>query len=146
MSAAQPLPLPDPPPGFKYYHSRDEILRASELFAYQHMLLRAWEEMDLKGILTLNGIPTVYLREEAKPVTARVAAEAHRQFWNQGVATVLLLRDPEKVRVFSSMTTPTNPAKATDADMEHRLVEKLDLATQATWAERFYVQLGTGHY
>src|SRR6185437_2420088 len=100
----------DPPRGFRYYRSRSEILRASELFAYQHMLLRAWQDMDLSGVLTLNGIPTVYLREESKPVTPVIAAEAHRQFWNQGVATVLLLRDPQKLRVFSSMTTPTNPA------------------------------------
>jgi hypothetical protein len=68
-------------------------LQSPEIYAYQHMLLRAWEEMYLSGVLTLNGIPTVYLREEAKPVTAEVAANAQLQFWNQGVATVLLLRD-----------------------------------------------------
>jgi hypothetical protein len=122
------------------------VSRASELYAYQHMLLRAFQEMNLSGVLTLNGIPTVYLRDEQKPINARVAAEAHRQFWNQGVATVLLLRDPEKIRVFSSMTTPMNPATATEADVEQRLVEELSLATQASWAQSFYFQLGTGHY
>jgi len=110
------------------------------------MLLRAWKEMQLSGILTLNGIPTVYVREAQSPVTAYAAAEAHRQFWNQGIATILLLRDPEKVRVFSSMTKPANPDTATDADMEQRLVEKLDLAAEANWAQRFYIQLGTGQY
>jgi len=110
------------------------------------MLLRAWEEMHLSGVLTLNGIPTVYLREEAKPVTAEVAATAQLQFWNQGVATVLLLRDPQHVRVFSSMTRPIRPATATNLDIERRLVEKLDLAALAGWAERFYIQIGTGHY
>lgn len=146
MSAAHPLPLPDPPRGFRYYHSSNEILHARELFAYQHMLLRAFQEMSLSGVLTLNGLPTVYLREEERPITVRQAAEAHRQFWNQGVATVLLIRDPEKIRVFSSMTTPANPVTATEADIEQRLVEELDLATQASWAQRFYIQLGTGHY
>jgi hypothetical protein len=110
------------------------------------MLLRAWEEMNLSGVLTLNGIPTVYLRDEPKPVTPRAAAEAHRQFWNQGVASILLLRDSTTVRVFSSMTKPVNPATATDAEMEDRLVEKLHLATLGSWAQRFYLQLGTGHY
>jgi hypothetical protein len=110
------------------------------------MLLRAWEEMHLSGVLTLNGIPTVYLREEAKPVTAEVAATAQLQFWNQGVATVLLLRDSQHVRVFSSMMKPTSPATATDSDIERRLVEKLDLAALAGWAERFYIQIGNGHY
>ena len=146
MSAARPLPLPDPPPGFRYYRSRQDLLRSPEILAYQHMLLRAWEEMHLSGVLTLNGIPTVYLRDEPKPVTPRAAAEAHRQFWNQGVASILLLRDPAAVRVFSSMTKPVNPATATDAEMDDRLVEKLHLATLGSWAQRFYLQLGTGHY
>jgi hypothetical protein len=146
MSAALLQPLPDPPKGFRYYHSREDILRTREIFAYQHMLLRAWDEMHLSGVLTLNGIPTVYLRDEPRRVSAREAAEAHLQFWNQGIATVLLLRDPQYVRVFSSMTRPADPNKATDAGMEEQLVEKIDLATQASWAARFYTQLGTGHY
>lgn len=146
MSVALPLPLPDPPKGFRYYHSLEEILRTRELFAYQHMLLRAWDDMHLSGVLTLNGVPTVYVREEQQPVTPQLAAEAHRQFWNQGVATVLLVRDPQKVRVFSSMMRPANPETATEADMDQRLVETLDIATQASWAHRFYVQIGTGHY
>jgi hypothetical protein len=123
-----------------------QLLQSPEVYAYQHMLLRAWEEMHLSGVLTLNGIPTVYLREEAKPVTAEVAATAQLEFWNQGVATVLLLRDPQYVRVFSSMTKPTSPATATDSDIECRLVEKLNLAALAGWAERFYIQIGNGHY
>ena len=146
MSAARPLPLPDPPRGFRYYRSRRQLLHSPEIYAYQRMLLRAWEEMHLSGVLTLNGIPTVYLREEAKPVTAEVAATAQLQFWNQGVATVLLLRDPLHVHVFSSMTRPTRPATATDSDIERRLLEKVDLATLAGWAERFYIQIGNGHY
>lgn len=146
MSAARPLPLPDPPPGFRYYRSKRQLLQSPEIYAYQHMLLRAWKEMHLSGVLTLNGIPTVYLREEAKSVTAEVAATAQLQFWNQGVATVLLLRDPQHVRVFSSMMRPISPATATDLDIERRLVEKLDLASLVGWAERFYIQIGNGHY
>ena len=146
MSATRPHPLPDPPRGFQYFRSRRQLLQSPEVFAYQHMLLRAWEEMNLSGVLTLNGIPTVYLREEPKPVTAEVAATAQLQFWNQGVATVLLLRDPHHVRVFSSMMKPTCPETATDSDIERRVVEKLDLAALAGWAERFYTQVGNGYY
>ena len=146
MSAARPIPLPEPPRGFRYYRSRRDLSNSSDVLAYQHILLRAWDEMRLSGVLTLNGIPTVYLRDEEKPLSPRVAADVHRQFWNQGIASILLLRDPQMVRVFSSMTKPVNPAIATEADIEDRLVEKLKLAALASWAERFYVQLGTGHY
>lgn len=146
MSALRLQPLPEPPFGFQYYRSRQEILRERTLFAYQHVLLRAWGEMNLSGVLTLNGVPTVYLRDAQKPLTARQTAEAQRKFWNQGIATVLVLRDPKAVRVFSSMTTPANEARATEDDIEDRLVEVIDLAVQASWADRFYVQLGTGEY
>jgi hypothetical protein len=146
MSNTLPVPLPEPPRGFHYYRAAEEVLRAPELFAYQHMLLRAWSEMNLSGVLTLNGIPTVYLRDVLKPLSPAQAAEAQWQFWNQGVATVLVLRDPQKLRVFSSMTAPVNPETATEADLDERLVESLDLASQASWAERFYVQLGIGQY
>jgi len=146
MSAAHPPPLPDPPRGFRYYRSKRQLLQSPEIYAYQHMLLRAWEEMHLSGVLTLNGIPTVYLRDEAKPITAEFAAAAQLQFWNQGIATILLLRDPQHVRVYSSMMRPTSPATATDLDMERCLVEKLDLTVLTSWAERFYIQIGNGHY
>lgn len=146
MSTARLPQLPEPPCGFCFYRSRDEILHAAEIYGYQRMLLHAWDDMNLSGILTLNGIPTVYVRDESRPVTAQNAANAHLQFWNQGVATILLLRDPQKVRVFSSMTSPVDPERVTDGDVEKRLVEILDMAAQASWAERFYVQLGTGQY
>jgi Eco57I restriction-modification methylase len=146
MSLAHLQPLPDPPQGFRYYQSKQEILRDGTLLSYQHLLLRAWKEMDLTGVLTLDGIPTVYVRDDKRPVLPDRAAEIHRQFWNQGVATVLLLRDPVNVRVFSSMTRPVNPSTANQADIDRRLVETIDLATQAIWAEKFYIRLATGQY
>ncbi len=149
MSAPSPMPLPKPPRGFAYYRSRQEILHSPTLFAYQHMLLRAWEEMNLSGVLTLDGIPTVYVRDEDKPITARQAAKVQGQFWNQGIATVLLLRDPHRARVFSSMTAPVDPETATDTDIDQRLVETLDLGTQASWAarlEKLYLRIGTGAF
>jgi hypothetical protein len=149
MTAARLHPLPDPPPGFRYYRTRKEVLQAREMFAYQHMLLRAWEEMSLSGVLALNGVPTVYVRDVKTPLTPKQAAEAHRKFWNQGIATVFVLRDPKEVRVFSSTTKPTDEGRATDADIKDRIVEHLDLAAKASqeaWARRFYVQIGTGSY
>lgn len=149
MTAARLHPLPEPPPGFRYYRSRKEILHAQEMFAYQHMLLRAWGDMSLSGVLTLDGVPTVYVRDVRTPLTPTQAAEAQRKFWNQGIATVFVLRDPKEVRVFSSMTTPADEEHATDADIKDRIAEQVNLASkaaQAAWANRFYVQIGTGSY
>jgi len=146
MSAAYKEPLPKPPQGFRYYRSKREVVQDSTLLPYQHLLRRAWEDMSLSGVFTLKGIPTVYVRDENRPLDPAQAAEVHRRFWNQGVATVLLLRDPEKVCVFSSMTKPVEPSTANKADIDDRLVEKINSATQATWAERFYLRLATGQY
>jgi len=146
MSVAHKEPLPKPPQGFRYYGKPREVLRDDTLLPYQHLVLRAWKEMNLCAVLTLNGIPTVYVRDEKRPLDPAQAAEVHRQFWNQGVATVLLLRDPEKVCVFSSMTKPVKPSAANKGDIDDRLVETINLATQASWAHRFYIRLATGQY
>ncbi|GAA5481296.1 HsdM family class I SAM-dependent methyltransferase [Haloferula sargassicola] len=150
MSSALFQPLPEPPrSGFRYYRTEREIRRAPELLAYQHLLLRAWEEMKLTAVLTLNGLPTVYVRDSKKPLPPAKAAELQCQFWNQGLATVLLLREPGRLRVFSSMERPVPPVEATNHDVDAPTVETLnllDVATQAAWVERFYLELGNGQY
>ena len=146
MKARRPQHLPVPPLGFRYYTSEVAILGDPELLPYRHLVLRAWQEMGLTGALTLNGIPTVYIRDDKKRLAPDEAARVHGQFWNQCVATVLLLRDQQTVRVFSSMTSPLNPAAADEEKLNSRLVETIELAVQASWAERFYLQLGTGRY
>lgn len=146
MSAFCPAELPQPPREYHYYRTEKEVLHATELYAYQHMLLRAWEEMKLSGVMTLNGVPTVYVCDFTKPASVKQVAKAQQQFWNQGIATLLLIRDPLHVRVVSSMVTPVDPEKCTEQSVEDRLVEKIELATQTQWAEKLYVQLSTGHY
>lgn len=143
-SAVQPLPLP--PIGFRLYQSVEEILNAPELLAYQHLLLRAFESMGLAAVMTLNGVPTVYIHDSKRPLSPQQVALLQRDFWNQGVATVLLLRDPGHCRVCSSMTKPFDPEKATEDSLNDSLVESINMATQAVWAEKFYLSLANGSY
>lgn len=103
--------------------------------------------MGLSAIMTLNGVPTVYIRDEKLAMTPSDVADLHSMFWNQGLATVLVLREPGRFRVLSSMVKPLASGNVTDAEIEARTVEEsFDLATQVAWAEKFYLQLGTGHY
>lgn len=146
MPAALQEPFSPPPRGYGYYRSRKEIIADENLLPYQHALLRAWDDLDLTAVTTIDGIPTVYLRDQKKSLGSTDVAQLHRQFWNQGIATVLVLRDPERIRVFSAMVTPLNPAAVSETDVERCVVEAVDLATQASWHERFYLQLGTGQY
>lgn len=146
MSVAHKELLPKPPQGFRYYRSKREVVRDGTLLPYQHLLLRAWKEMNLTAVLTLEGIPTVYLCDRKRPVAPAEAADIHRRFWNQGVATVLLLRDPEKIRVFSSMNKPIKASTATQDEIDDHLVEEINLTTLASWLEHFYLRLATGQY
>jgi hypothetical protein len=113
-------PLPEPPTGFRYYRSARELVQAQELLAYQHVLLRAWDkdQMGLSAVLTLNGIPTVYVHDSKRPLKAPEVADLQCKFWNQGLATVLLLREPGLLRVFSSMEKPLEPSNATDKKID----------------------------
>lgn len=146
MSKSLFKPLPDPPTGFRHYRTPEEVMREPGLLAYQHLLLRAWEELELSAVMTLNGVPTVYIRDDDHPLEPAKIAHLHCEFWNQGMATVFLLRDPGRFRVLSSMVKPVSPENATEDEISERTVESLDLATQAAWAEKFYLQIGTGHY
>lgn len=148
MNSAIFHPLSEPPAGFRFYRSAREIVQAHELLAYQHVLLRAWDknEMGLSAVLALNGIPTVYVHDSKRPLKAPEVADLQCKFWNQGLATVLLLREPGRLRVFSSMEKPLEPGTATDEEIENLMVESIHLATQAEWAEKFYLEIGTGHY
>ena len=148
MNSAVYQPLPEPPAGFRFYRSAREIVQAQELLAYQHVLIRAWDknEMGLSAVLTLNGIPTVYVHDSKRPLKAPEVADLQCKFWNQGLATVLLLREPGRLRVFSSMQKPLEPGTATEEEIENLMVESIHLATQAAWAEKFYLEIGTGHY
>jgi hypothetical protein len=133
MSAAHPKPLPDPPPGIVYLRSPEEVLASRNLDAYQHLLLRAWSALDLSGVLIIRGIPTVYVRQDDGELAPREVATLHRQFWNQGVATLLVLIDRKKTRIFSSMVAPQ---KLTSSQVQGNeplgaFVEQLDLAGQA---------------
>lgn len=147
MSAAFQL-LPDPPSGFRYYRSAKEILQALELLAYQHVLLRAWEksELGLSAVLTLNDVPTVYVHDSKRQLRPAEIAELQCKFWNQGLATVLLIREPGTLRVFSSMEKPIPPGETTEEHIDGLMVESIQLANQAEWAHRFYFELGSGHY
>ena len=102
--------------------------------------------MGLSAVLTLNGIPTVYVHDSKRPLKAPEVADLQCKFWNQGLATVLLLREPGNLRVFSSMEKPLESGTATDEEIENLMVEAIHLATQAEWAEKFYLEIGIGHY
>lgn len=138
MNSGQPFAFPAAPPGIVYLRSIAEVLSRPELHAYQHLLLRAWDELKLDGVLVVRGIPTVYLREDERELSPAEVHEIQQGLWNQGVATLLVLVDRKRTRVFSGMVPPRRPSpeQSRGESALDSFVEELDFAGQALRAHR----------
>lgn len=135
------------PKGFSIYRELSHVSADQKLYAYHHLIAVAWKELELESILCINGLPTVYIHRSSTPISPQRAAELHKQFWNQGVATLLLLIDPTTFHVYSAQAFPVNPEKAgAIKDQAARVESHFDLAGLALWMDRLTIQLETGAY
>lgn len=102
------------------YRSEKQWATVPEAQKSAHFMRRAWERLGLEAILTVEDKPTVYFkRVTRKNLTEE--AELHRLLWNQGTATLLVVRDSAEVRVYSALASPDkNPIAEHD---DTRLVE-----------------------
>jgi len=130
--------------GIRFYSSPGEIAADQDLSAYVHLLTRAWEKFDLDGVVCISGIPTLYLCCCEHPLTPEEANEHQRNFWNQGVATILVLADPQTVRLYSGLAEPAEPGKKENYNKS--LIETVELADYAIRVRDIYLQLATGQY
>jgi hypothetical protein len=91
-----------------YYRSPQEVRNQPALLGYAHHILRAFDKevLDITGVLCVDGRPTIYFRRDNKPMSWADANRLHRIFWNQGIATVLVLADPERLRIYSAQAEP----------------------------------------
>ncbi|MBN2313080.1 MAG: N-6 DNA methylase [Sedimentisphaerales bacterium] len=110
-----------------FFRSVEDIETYAGCHPYSHFMRRAWETMHLNGILCIDGRPTVYFKE-VECFGTRKQRELYQKFWNQGLATLLVLRSPNEVQIFSSLAEPVN--KDLPVEDEHRLVETLTLTSE----------------
>ena len=110
-----------------FFGSMDDIEKSAGRHPYSHFMRRAWEVMHLNGILCIDGRPTVYFKE-VKRLDSRRQRERYQKFWNQGLATLLVVRSPDEVQVYSSLAEPAK--EDSDIEDEHRLVETLKLTSE----------------
>jgi len=132
------------PAGLMFYSSLTDVRADQGLRPYLHVITRAWDALKLDGVLCVNGLPTLYLTIRRERISPTKGANLQCLFWNQGVATVLVVVDPETVRIYSGMAKPVNSDFS--LDREAALVETLSLADYAIRVESFLLQLATGHY
>ncbi len=107
----------------EFFRSAEDIEKYTGRHPYSHLMRRAWETMHLNGILCVDGRPTVYFKE-VKRIDSLRQRERYQKFWNQGLATLLVIKSPDNVQVFSSLAEPAK--EDSDVEDKHRLVEILD--------------------
>jgi hypothetical protein len=105
-----------------------------------HILRHAFDQLELDGILCVEGTPLIYFKEVAE-IDPGQARELHRQFWNHGGAAVLTLVSPTKVQVYSGMT---RPAPGDLAQSLPALVETLNRV--ATELRKFLISVESGEF
>jgi len=107
----------------EFFRSAEDIEKYAGRHPYSHLMRRAWETMHLNGILCVGGRPTVYFKE-VKRIDSLRQRERYQKFWNQGLATLLVIQSPDEVQVFSSLAEPVKEGSVVED--KPRLVEILD--------------------
>ena len=130
-----------------YYQSSDAIRRHPELLGYAHHILRAFDKevLGITGVLCIDARPTIYFRRDSKALSAAEANHLHRVFWNQGIATVLILADPEHLRIYSAQARPVDKLSANKtppALIDTRLENVADLLE----LEQLLHEIASGQY
>src|SRR5436305_2029433 len=124
------------PPSF--FSSKNELTPSTP---QAHMVRRAFDVLDLDGVLCTDHSPLVYFKQ-VKHITADAAAKLHRQFWNQGGAPVLVLITEDKVHVYSGLSRPV--AKGVTTGRLPSLVDEIDRA--ATGLREFLTSVESGEF
>lgn len=106
-------------------------------------LRRAFDRLALDGILCLQNNPVVYFKEVSKIEPADALA-LHRQFWNQGLAPILVLIDEKEIRVYSGLTSPATRPEEVDGD--NRLVEQLSRIADEGKIRQLILSIASGEF
>lgn len=88
-----------------------------------HVLRKAFELLDLDGILCTENSPLIYFKQ-MNNVTPDKVLDLHKQFWNHGGAPILVLITGTQIHIYSGMSRPI-PAHE-GQEKPPSLVETLD--------------------
>ena len=70
------------------------------------MLRRAWKILDLDLVLCVNGVPTLFRTTRKRALADGELEKLHKQFWNQGLASILVVIDPQRAFLLSGLEPP----------------------------------------
>jgi type I restriction-modification system DNA methylase subunit len=111
-----------------FFASKAELNASGTQASQGHVLRRAFDLLNLDGILCTGNTPLVYFKQ-VKQIDPAEVLRLHHSFWNHGGAPILLLIAPDKVHVYSGLTRPV--AEVDRSGHIPGLVDTLDRASVA---------------
>jgi hypothetical protein len=126
-----------------YFHNKADVDKVGAASSQAHALRRAFDTMKLDGIACLDNVPLVYFREVARiePETVRGLL---RQFWNQGIAPVLVLISDKEAHIYSSLAPAVSDVE--DVTKPECLVTTLDRLNDAAKVARLVLSVESGEF
>jgi N-6 DNA methylase len=106
-----------------------------------HILRRAFDLLELDGILCTENSPLVYFKQVGNIMTETVLG-LQRQFWNHGGAPILVLISKDRVHIYSGLSRPV--AKEDIQDNPPSLVETVDLVAEGL--KEFLTSVESGEF
>jgi len=131
-------------PENEYFSSIKDVDKYA-LDGQAHYMRRAFQSMALDGIFCIEGKPTVYLKNFTSSLTRSQINQLHKKFWNQSIATILILQDPQKLYIFSGMVKPNNDIEK--PIKEHKaFIRKLKRVADTLERYKLFERITTGEY
>jgi type I restriction-modification system DNA methylase subunit len=131
-------------PAKEYFSSIEDVDKYA-LNGQAHYMRRAFQSMALDGIFCIEEKPTVYLKNFTSALTRSQINQLHQKFWNQSIATILILQDPQKLYIFSGMVKPNNDIEK--PIKEHKaFIRKLKRVADTLERYKLFERITTGEY
>jgi len=125
----------------EFFRSFEELEAAQIGISQIHVMRRAWQDLELDGILYQDKSPYIYIKEFSS-IDPQETRKLHRRLWNQGIAPFLLVVSPNEFHIYSSLVLPAKENE--DINDDHRLVEVLIRAADALELRQFARSLEFG--
>jgi len=109
------------PPHF--LSSVDQLDGVAGKVAHANTLRRAFEQLDIHGVLCQERNPVIYFRLVRK-IDPNDIINLHRSFWNQGIAPILVIIEQDEIHVYSGLIPPEDTL--TKTGQAPGFVEKLN--------------------
>jgi type I restriction-modification system DNA methylase subunit len=111
-----------------FFSTKSDLNAAAKEASQGHVLRRAFDLLNLDGILCIANTPLVYFKE-VNQIDPGETARLHRIFWNHGGAPLLLLISRDEVHIYSGLVRPI--AENNSRTQNAALVSVLDRASTA---------------